>query len=68
MKLFHIRATNKDRRKSLQPRSFPLLRRKNKEIVSRDERMGKERRIVSSGSIESASTEEEFLPNQRRTS
>ena len=68
MKLFHIRNTKKDRRKSLQPRSFPLLRRKNKEIVSRDERMGKERRIVSSVSIESASTEEEFLPNQRRTS
>lgn len=46
LRRFIERSSDNDRRKSLQPRSFPLMRRKTKEIITKEERKNKERRVV----------------------
>lgn len=46
MTRFTIRSTDKDRRKSLQPRSFPLLRRKHRIVITKEERVEPERRVM----------------------
>lgn len=43
---FTIRSSTNDRRKSLQPRSFPLLRRKYNRVVEEEERVRSERRTM----------------------
>jgi hypothetical protein len=43
---FTIRSSTNDRRNSLHPRSFPLLRRKHNRVVEEEERVRSERRTV----------------------
>lgn len=61
LKPFTIRSSNNDRRKSLQPRSFPLLRRKHRRVITKkEERVGSERRMVGIEMIESNLPQDEF--------
>jgi len=61
LKLFTIRSSNNDRRKTLQPRSFPLLRRKHKKVITKEEqRVRSERRMVGIELIESNLSQAEF--------
>jgi len=60
LKPFMIRSSNNDRRKSLQPRSFPLLRRKHRRGITKEERVGSERRMVGIEMIESNLPQDEF--------
>ena len=60
LKPFTIRSSANDRRKTLQPRSFPLLRRKRREVVTKEKRARSERRMVGIELIESSLSQAEF--------
>ena len=60
LKPFTIRSSTNDRRKTLQPRSFPLLRRKHRRVITKEKRVGSERRMVGIELIESNLSQDEF--------
>ena len=60
LKPFTIRSSTNDRRKTLQPRSFPLLHRKRREVITKEERIKAERRMVGIELIESNLSQAEF--------
>ena len=60
MRPFTIRSSTNDRRKTLQPRSFPLLRRKHRRVITKEKRVGSERRMVGIEMIESNLPQDEF--------
>jgi len=57
---FTIRSSTNDRRKSLQPRSFPLLRRKHREVITKEKRARSERRMAGIELVESLLSQDEF--------
>ncbi len=60
LKPFTIRSSTNDRRKTLQPRSFPLLRRKHRKVITKEQRVRSERRMVGIELIESNLSQAEF--------